>query len=321
LFDSQLGELASLATAFLWACCSLLFTLGSKRIGATVVNTTRLIFALLFISTFHFYQFGRVIPWETEPWRWGWLGVSSILGLVIGDGALFFAFMRIGPQLSMLVMTLVPVICTFFAWLMFGESIRPLEYVGIGVTVLAIGWVVSEQRTAPNQEEEADNTAVEGEAQTNGLDQAAERKNFWIGIGLAFVGVLGQTANVIMTKVALEGDYSELSATLCRVLVAVVCLVLWTVLTGNLLATLRKYKDVRALCYVASGAFVGPFLGIWFSYIAIENTRVGIATTIMATPPLLLLPLGAIFLSDRVTIRAFVGTVLAIVGVSILFLK
>ena len=282
--------------------------MGSKRIGASVVNMTRLLFALAFISVFHYYRFGSVLPWGTESWRWGVLAVSSILGLVIGDGALFFAFMRIGPRLSMLVMTLVPIIGAMFAWLCFGETILPIEFAGVAITVLAIGWVVSEKRQTRT-------TAMESDQH-----QHDDPRYFWIGVGLAFVGVLGQTANLVLTKYALVDDYSELSATLARVLVAVVWLVIWTVMNGSLVETVKKYKDVRALCYVAAGAFVGPFLGIWLSYIAIQKTRIGVAATIMATPPLLLLPLSAFFLKEHVSARAITGTVLAIVGVALLFL-
>jgi drug/metabolite transporter (DMT)-like permease len=319
---THLGEIAALATAVLWAICSLLFTLGSKRIGVTVVNMTRLVFALGFISVFHWYRFGSVLPWETESWRWGVLAVSSVLGLVIGDGALFFAFLRIGPQLSMLVMTLVPVISACFAWFCFGERILPVEYLGIAITVAAIGWVVSEKRNSANNIATASTgDALSGDvADQAELDQQANQ-DFWLGIALAFVGALGQTANLVLTKYALVGGYSELSATLCRVLVAVVWLLAWTVMSGELISTFAKYKDGRALLYVAAGAFVGPFLGIWLSYIAIQKTRIGVAATIMATPPLLLLPLSAMFLHHRVTVRAVVGTVLAIVGVSLLFLK
>ena len=306
--SAYLGELAALATAILWAVCSVFFTLGSRRIGATPVNMTRLAFAIGFISAFHLYQQQTLFPYQTEPWRWGVLALSSILGLVIGDGALFYAFMKIGPQLSMLVMTLVPVCSAFFAWLCFGEPIYPHEYLGIALTIAAIGWVVTERRY-PQQHEDPPSAA----------ELKQQRKDFAAGVGLALVGVLGQTANLVVTKYALVDDYSELSATSVRILVALVWLTVWMACRGQLWSAWRSLSDIRACIYTAAGAFVGPFLGIWFSYIAIEATRIGVAATIMATPPLILIPLGRMFLNERITPRAIVGTVVAIIGVAVLF--
>ncbi len=311
LFENYGGELAALATAVLWATCTILFTLGSRRIGAAVVNLTRLAFAFCFVSGFHLYSTGSIYPFQTEPWRFGVLALSSFLGLVIGDGALFYAFLRIGPQLAMLVMTLVPVISASFAWFCFGETILPIEFVGIAITVGAIGWVVSEPREAYK----AYRSSKGDSSQTDLGDGKL------VGVGLAIVGALGQTANLIVTKYALVDGYSELSATEVRVFVSVVILAGWATVRGNLFRTLAKLTDVRAVLCTALGAFVGPFLGIWFSYIAIQNTRIGIAATIMATPPLLLIPLSAMFLHERITIRGFMGTVLAIVGVGILFAR
>lgn len=308
LLDQYFGELTALVTAFLWAASSLLFTLGSLRVGVTTVNLTRLAYAFVFISAFHLVQLGTLFPYETDGWRWGVLAVSSILGLVIGDGALFYAFVRIGPQLSMLVMTLVPVLSAFFAWVCFGEPIYSIEFLGIGITVLAIGWVVTERRQEP---------AADRPYAAPPRDDTA--RNFALGVGLAFVGVLGQTANLVLTKYALADNYSELSATSVRLLVALVWLIVWTAGRSQLAATLRSCSDWRAVTYTAAGAFVGPFLGIWFSYIAIQATRIGVAATLMATPPLILIPLCALFLNERVTLRAILGTTFAIVGVAILF--
>ncbi len=296
----MVGELAALATAVCWSFTSVFFSIGGRRVGSAVVNRTRLLFAIVFISVFHLFVEGVLFPFGTEPWRWGILTLSSILGLGLGDGALFYAFVLIGPRLSMLVMTLVPVFSAFFAWLAFGESLRPIEFVGMGITIVAIGWVVSERR-APNATQERD-------------------PNYLLGLGMAVLGALGQTSNLVVTKYALLDGYSALSATLIRIFVALIALWLLAGWRGEVRSSINKLQDRGALLAIMAGALVGPFLGIWFSLIAVQNSRVGIASTIMALPPVLLIPLTAIFLKEKVTARALLGTGIAIGGVSLLFL-
>ncbi|MCH2183041.1 MAG: DMT family transporter [Mariniblastus sp.] len=295
-----IGELAALATAVLWAITSLFFTVASRLIGAGSVNRLRLGMAMVLIALFHWWTTGSLFPFETEPWRWGVLSLSSLLGLVIGDGALFLAFIYIGPRLTLLVMIVVPVMTALFGWICFGESLDGQEQLGILVTLLAIGWVVFEKR---------------GSA---GVSELYPPDKYVIGIVLALVGAVGQTANLIVTKYALIDGYSTLSATEVRIFVALVILWMLAGCQGQLVRSFKQMRNPVAALFVLAGAIAGPFLGIWFSYVSIQNTRVGIAATIMATPPLLLIPLSALFFKEKTSWRGWVGTIVAFLGIVLL---
>ena len=69
------------------------------------------------------------------------------------------------------------------------------------------------------------------------------------------------------------------------------------------------------------GALLGPFLGVVGSIVAIQHTSVGIAATIMATPPMLMLPLLRIFHNEQISRRAYVGAFIAIAEVAVLFMR
>jgi drug/metabolite transporter (DMT)-like permease len=64
---------------------------------------------------------------------------------------------------------------------------------------------------------------------------------------------------------------------------------------------------------------VGPFLGVWLSLIAIQRTEVGVASTLMGLSPIFLLPIGYLVFSERFGWRAVSGTMIAMVGVWLLF--
>ena len=90
-------------------------------------------------------------------------------------------------------------------------------------------------------------------------------------------------------------------------------------LRGQAGETIRQWRDRRALRAMVAASFAGPFLGIWLSLIAVQNARLGIASTLMALPPILLIPLEYALFRQRVSPRGLVGTMVALGGVALLF--
>jgi drug/metabolite transporter (DMT)-like permease len=84
--------------------------------------------------------------------------------------------------------------------------------------------------------------------------------------------------------------------------------------------TINQWRNKTAFKAILGGTFVGPFLRIWMSLIAVQLTRVGIASTLMALPPILLIPIGYLLYKERVSKRGIIGTVVAFAGVAIIFL-
>lgn len=292
-----LGELAALATALCWSCTAILMSYSGRRVGSTVVNRSRLLFAFLFLLIAHFLLEGAVFPTGVEPFRWGWLAVSSLLGLVLGDAFLFHAYVLIGPRLGMLMMSTVPIFSTLFGWLLFGETVALMELAGVLLAVAGIAWVVSEGQTDPRL-----------------TDKRAYRR----GLFYALLGALGQVANLVTARYALVDDFPALSATIIRILIAAV--VVWglALIQGQAAHTVRQWRDRRVLGALIAASAVGPFLGIWFSLVAVQHARLGIASTLMALPPVILIPLEYLVYRHRVSSRAIVGTLLAMAGVALL---
>ena len=74
---------------------------------------------------------------------------------------------------------------------------------------------------------------------------------------------------------------------------------------------------VRAAAAIFGGAFSGPFIGVWMSMIAVQASRVGIATTLMALTPVISLPMVRWVLKERISPRAILGTLVAMSGVAV----
>ncbi len=294
-----LGELAALGTAVMWSLTAIFFSYSGRLIGSDVVNRSRLIFAFLFLTITHWLVEGTLFPLHVEGFRWFWFAISSILGLVLGDAFLFKAYVMIGPRLSMLLMSTVPIYSAIFGWLLFDETLTPVELSGVFLAVAGIGWVITEKQ--------------------KGLT-VVEHKRYKEGIFFGVLGALGQVANLVTARYGLVDDFSSVSATIIRILIALA--VLWgiTAVRGQVGETFRKWRQPKAFPALLGGSFVGPFLGIWLSLIAIQLTRLGIASTLMALPPIMLIPIEWLVYKKPVSMRGIVGTAVAILGVALIFL-
>lgn len=298
---TYIGELAALATSVLFAATSTFYTLAGRQVGTAVLNRTRLIFAIVFLIVAHL-AFRIPLPIQAGTERWLWLSLSGIIGLALGDTLLYKAFMWIGPRMGMLMMSLAPVISALLAWLFLSEQLTILQMLGILVTLAGIGWVVVER-------------------QTNGQSNQESPRHYMLGILSGLGAAACQAGGLVTAKLGTTGDYPALSGTLIRMVAAAI--VLWglTLLRGETGTTFHQMRENRrALNLILIGAMTGPFLGVTLSLVAVQRAEVGVASTLMALPPIILLPISHYVFKERFGWQAIAGTILALIGVGMLFL-
>lgn len=293
------GELAALGTAVCWSFTAIFFSFSGRLIGSDVVNRSRLIFAFLFLMISHYILEGTLFPTDAEAFRWFWFTISAVLGLVLGDTFLFKAYVMVGPRISTLLMSTVPIYSVFFGWLLFDEVITAVEFSGVLLAVGGIAWVVTEKQAGQG---------------------GGEKRLYKLGILFGLLGALGQVTNLVTARFGLVGDYSSTSASMIRIFVALIILWSLAAIRGQVRFTFRQWRNRKAFPPMLAGSFVGPFLGIWLSLIAVQYARLGIAATLMALPPILLIPIEYILFRRRVSTRGIVGTAIAITGVALIFI-
>lgn len=296
------GEIAALLTAACWSFNSVVFTLAGKRVGSSTVNSVRLWIAFPALLLLHWALFGTTLPLEIELDRFLYLGLSGVIGFVIGDAMLFESFLLIGPRRAMLLALLVPVFGAFLAWVFLGETLRILEIASIMVTIGGVAWVVAERTTPP------------------GDPASPPPRKKLLGIWLAVGGAAGQALGLLFSRLGLANEYSAISATLVRVGVAALVLALFSLFGGSLFRHLAGMKNRIALLEIGAGALTGPVLGVILSLVAIAHTHIGVASTLMSLTPVLLLPVSHFLFKERITSRSIVGTLVALLGVIMLFL-
>lgn len=296
-----LGELAALGTSLCFTATSTFFTLAGRAVSALVVNRTRLVLAILFLTLGHLLL--RIpLPVQAEPFRFFWLGISGVIGLALGDAFLFQAFVWIGPRLSMLMMSLAPVLAALMGWVFLDEILSLPQVAGILLTISGILLVILDRRGRQHS-------------------TAAAPQRYFLGLLFGLFAALGQAGGLVTAKFGLVGDFSALSGTLIRMIAAALVLWLVTVLQRQVRTTwLRVRHNPRALAFIAAGAFFGPTLGVTLSLVAVQRIPVGIAATLTSLPPVFLIPVSYFLLGDRFGWPSILGTLIAISGVAILFL-
>jgi drug/metabolite transporter (DMT)-like permease len=299
--DAYLGEVAGLVTSFMYSLSSTFFTLAGRKVSSFVLNRVRLILAILLIILAHFLL-RTPLPFRIEGDRLFWLGLSGVIGLTIGDIFLFEGYNKIGPRLTMLMMSLAPVLSAILAALFLAERLSAGQVVGILVTVGGIAWVISDKNGSP---------------QRNGMDQKKYIEGILFGLGAATSQALG----LITAKRGLGGGFPAISATLVRMVAGALALWAVTLIIGQARATLVQIVQERqSAIFILLGAVAGPLFGVTLSMYALQHTEVGIASTLMALPPVLLLPIGYFAFNERFGWQAIFGTMVAMGGVALLFL-
>ncbi len=300
-----IGELAALGTSLCFSLSSVLFTFSGRELGSILVNRTRLLIAILLVIVLHTLLYGQPLPLNAGSERWFWLGLSGFVGLALGDGFLFQAFILIGPRLSMLMMALAPVLGAIMAWIFLGESLSLTEIVGILVTVGGILIVVAERR---------------GDSSAKADAQPTSGRRYVLGLLCGLGGGLGQAGGLILSKLGLVGGFPALSGNLIRLIVAGVIIWILAIANRQLVSSYRDLRShPRALAFLTAGTILGPVLGVWLSLVSVQNANIGVVSTLSSLMPIFLIPISYFVYGERVTKQAIVGTFVAFIGMVLLF--
>jgi drug/metabolite transporter (DMT)-like permease len=297
-FINHYGEFAALLTAFFWTITALSFEAASRRIGSIAVNILRLIIGFIFLSIFTLFSRHMIFPIDASAENWIWLTLSGLVGFVFGDLFLFKSYAIIGSRFSMLIMTLVPPITAFFGWIIIGEKLSIIHFIGMVLTFSGIALAIF------NRKEKGEKLSL----------KLAPK-----GILFAFGGAVGQALGLVLSKYGLR-DYDPFSATQIRVLAGIAGFAIMVTIMrrwGSIKVSLSDKISMKALTL---GSFFGPFLGVSFSLIAVRYTEAGIASTIMALVPIFIIIPSIIVYKEKVTLTEILGAVISVCGVAICFI-
>ncbi len=290
-----IGETAAIAAALIWAIASVAYARLGQTADPMGLNFAKGVVAIAFLfctPTLWFQDWGQITQESTSL-----LFLSGMFGIGLGDTFFFEMLKALGPRKTLLLDALAPIITAALAWIFLREILSIPACGGIALTLGGIFWVVRE-RTPGDQ------------------GTVALRR----GIALAISAGLSNSFGALLARSALEGSQIKPEvAALIRVVAGVMFLILW----GSRRRMLSKWWQTifrdRRFKTLAIAAFGSTYLGIWLQQVGFKHAPAGITQTLLATSPLFILPIATIR-GETVSVRAWCGAILAVLGIGILFL-
>lgn len=305
MFHTHFGEFAALMTALFWTVTSMSFEAAGKKIGSLSVNLIRLFMALVIYSVYLHFTRGMAFSIDASLHAWIWLSLSGIIGFAVGDLLLFQAFVVVGARISMLIMSLVPPLTALIGWMILGETLSLQSIGGMAMTISGIVLVVM-KRQSP---------------QLNSAKKNKLKFSYPLaGILLAFGGAVGQSVGLVLSKYGMK-DYDAFAASQIRVFAGFISFIVLFFVMNRWNKVWQAVRNKKGMLFTGIGSVFGPFLGVSFSLLAVQNTSTGIAATIMSIVPVLIIPAAVLFFKEKVNLKEVLGALLAVGGVALLFLE
>lgn len=294
-------QLAALSAAFFWALSGLIAATPSRQLGGPRFTRLRMVVAsvLLFIVATVVGDWGS-LPLDNASIAL--LFGSAVLGLLIGDAALFTAFARFGPRRTSIVFTTNAPMAAIIGAVVFDES---WTLRGVFGTCLIVAGVVLAVffGTRPGQ--------------THRFESIVG--NPIVAFAWALLGALGQAVGAIMIAPVLDAGASTWTVAAARVLVATPLLWLFAKpLDAAARSSERQPMTLRLWGILTLSAVIAMVVGMTLLLHAFKNGPVGPATILSATTPIMMLPLLWITTRERPGLWSWIGAVIAFAGTALL---
>ena len=307
---AYIGELISIGVAFSWTATALLSEFGSKRLGNLTLNVLRMGLALLFSLVLFGVVTGNPLPAGVPAEACGWMLLSGLVGYVIGDYCLFQCYILIGSRFGQLFMTLAPLSAALMAWITLGQQMKPMSIVAMLVTLFGIG------------------ISVLGRGNHHMVSLKLPLNGVLFAIGAAMCQGIGLVLSKIgmdhydmasMAKAGVSEWLIPFSANFYRCIAGIIGFTVLLYFRDGIGHLREAMHDRKGLTVAIATTIFGPFVGVGFSLMAVQYTAAGIASTLMAmTPIIILLPSYWLF-HEKITWKAVLGAFISVIGVSLFF--
>lgn len=290
---------AALLTTILWSVSVVCAHRSAKMIGGSEANFWRLSTAFLFLAGWA-YVFGQGTDGESFPlFLW-----SGVIGIGVGDVALFQALPRLGSRVTVL---LIQCLSTPFAalieWLWLGTKLTGVQMLFGGIILGGVSLAL-----APSEH------------------LKITRRQMVVGTLFGLLGALGNAFGAVCTRKgyavaqAAHDNIDGGTAAFQRILGGLFVAGVWLLIVKQRAQPVRKFPSLRekwriAFPWVLANGFAGQTLGTTCYQLALKSAPTGIVMPIIATTPLVVIPFAYFMENEKITARAVIGGAIAVIGV------
>ncbi len=279
--------------ALCWAIGSVFSATAASRMGAFAFTRWRLFFALTLLWALALYS-GQ---WRSlDAQALGLLVLSGLIGIFIGDTALFACMNRLGPRRSGVLFATHALFSALLAWLVLGETLWGWTLVGSGLLVSGVMVAIAWGRRADERHAWEDT-----------------RGQLAAGVALGLVAALCQSVATLMIKPLMATGIDAVAASAVRTSASFAAhvLLLWS---GFRLAKLQQPLNARTLAATWASAAVAMALGMTLILAALRTGQANLVAILSSLTPVLLLPILWLVYKRRPALGAWGGAAMAVAG-------
>ncbi len=292
-----LGEASCLLAASLWAVTVAMFRGPIERHGARATNLAKCAIAgALLGATLAALGWSRAFG-ATGRGDLLLVGLSGLVGLTVGDSALFAAVRRLGPYRALLLQTTAPIVTALLATGLQGERFGLARALGMALTLSGVALVVAPRKGG------------DGFAGASAAGSA--------GIAFGLLAAVGQGSGIVLAKAGMT-TLGSLPASFVRLAAAAMGLLVVGFFDGTVSRSADLARTPRSLARVVPAAVLGSYAGIFLMMFGVGNAPASVAAVLLSTTPVFSLFLDVARGRERLGLRPVLGTLLAIAGVAVL---
>jgi drug/metabolite transporter (DMT)-like permease len=298
--------LAALLTTLLFAISAICGYRTARQIGGVEANFWRACLATLFLALW-----ANIFGTGFEGAAFSVFVLSGLAGIGLGDSGYFQALPRLGSRRTVLLtQCLTAPFAITIEWLWLGTALNVTELFFIFVILAGVAVALAPKehlKVTPHQ--------------------------MFVGISGTVVAAFGGALGAVLSRKAYAvahaaGEHPDPGTTgYQRVIGGAIALgllllaVKWRSApahggvfeSSSLRVSHNKWR--RLWPWVVANSLAGQTLGVSCMQWALENTSAGIVTAVIATTPILLLPMTRLIDGERIGVRSALGALVAVAGV------
>jgi drug/metabolite transporter (DMT)-like permease len=293
-------EVLALLAAVCWAVGSIFSAQAASQMGAFSFTRWRLFFAMLLLWAISLYS-GH---WRSlDAAAVGLLVASSLIGIFVGDTALFACMNRLGPRRAGVLFATHALFSVALAWIFLGETLWGATLLGsallIGGVMVAIAW---------------------GRRSDETHDWEQTRGALRVGLVLGLLAALGQALATLMLKPLMSTGLDAISASAVRTSASFAAhALLWAF--GLRIAQLHQPLSWRVLWNTFASAAIAMALGMTLILAALREGQANLVGVFSSVTPVVLLPLLWLVYRRRPAWAAWLGAAMAVAGTAMILLS
>ena len=290
----------ALGAAACWAVTGLLSAPQARHLGAFAFTRWRM--GLVFLMLLPVVVLGG--GWHTLTWAsFGVLAISGLIGIFVGDTALFASMNRLGPRRTGVLFATHACFSALLGFFVLDERMGVQALLG---GALVVGGVMM---------------AVALGAHKNESHALEVTRGHWpLGVALGLLAALCQALGSLIAKPVMAAGVDPVTATVVRV--GATCMahlvLLWT---GMGVARAHNPLSTRVLAWVALSGMVGMGLGMSLILLALRHGDVGMVGILSSVSPVLVLPLLWWHLGRAPARGAWWGAALTVLGTTLVLIR